>query len=236
VSGLRLGVRDYKRPRRGGLGVDAAQLRGFVLGLVVGLAVAGIVYVRDHRVRTAAAATLRPVPRQRAPDDVGLQPARAAPDADAAQGSAPRSAPGGAAQDSAADQAAAAGGAGAHGATTPAAATTVGRFDFYQMLPRAQVLVPAHEHLTHVQPGAPVQQPGTYFLQIGSYRDAAVAEHVRAEVARLGISATVESISVGSGVWHRVRVGPVRELSALNRLRRQLQAARFDSLVVRVQD
>jgi len=221
VNGRRMGVRDYKRPHRASLGVDGAQLRGFAFGLGLGLLVAAIIYIGDHRVRVASAGPLRPVPQRRAPDELGLSRGDAA-----------------AAAATAATAATAAGAATAHaaGSDQPPAGALAGRFDFYQMLPRARVLVGAHEHLSPLAPTDPVQQPGTYFLQVGSYRDAALAEHVRAQVARLGITATVQHIAVGSDVWERVRVGPVRDLSALNRLRRALQAAKLGSLVVRVQD
>ncbi len=264
VNGRRMGLRDYKRPHGGGLRLDAAQLRGFALGLGLGLLVAAIVYIGDHRVRAAIADPLRPVPQRRAPDELGLsridagtRPAAAADAAPAAHAATPADAAdadtagqqdtetpaerSGRAAASAAVSAPAAASASARGqapagqaAAAPAA--TVGRFDFYQMLPRARVLVAAHEHISSIAPTAPVQQPGTYFLQVGSYRDAALAGRVRAEVARLGILATVQRVAVGSDVWDRVRVGPLRDLATLNRMRRQLQAAKLGSLVVRMEN
>jgi cell division protein FtsN len=44
----------------------------------------------------------------------------------------------------------------------------------------------------------------------------------------------VQRVSVDSDVWHRVRIGPIRDLPQLNRLRQQLQASDLDSLVIRV--
>jgi cell division protein FtsN len=41
---------------------------------------------------------------------------------------------------------------------------------------------------------------------------------------------------VDADVWHRVRIGPVSNLDELNKLRRQLQAADVDALVIRVGD
>ncbi len=250
MNGRRLGLRDYKRPRRAGLDIDAAQLRGFALGLMLGLAVAAVVYISDHRAHAVTAEQLRPVPQQRAPDDLGLPPIHAASDGDGARAAAPDvaatpgtvAAPGSVAADSVVPDSATADSAAADRAAAGRAAgggqppPTIGRFDFYQMLPRAQVLVSPHEHVSHVAPAAPVQQPGTYLLQIGSYRDGAVAERVRSQAARLGITATVQRITVGSDVWHRVRVGPLHDLSELNRLRKQLQDAGLGSLVVRVED
>ena len=111
-----------------------------------------------------------------------------------------------------------------------------GSYDFYRMLPKFEVVVPEHEHGSRVAPAAPVEQPGTYFLQVGSYRDSAVAERIRAQLAKLDIQSSVQRVAVDNDVWHRVRIGPIRDLSQLNRLRQRLEAADLDSLVVRVDD
>lgn len=125
-------------------------------------------------------------------------------------------------------------------ATAPAdaseAGTQAGGYDFYQMLPKFEVVVPEHEHGSRVAPAAPVEQPGTYFLQVGSYRDDAVAQRIRAQLAKLDIDSSVQRVAVDNDVWHRVRIGPIRDLGQLNRLRQRLQAADLDSLVVRVDD
>jgi cell division protein FtsN len=68
--------RDYKRPRRRGLGLDVARWRDFGIGLALGLCVAGIIYVSDHRAAEVPAPD-RPMPRHAlAADPDG--PARAA--------------------------------------------------------------------------------------------------------------------------------------------------------------
>jgi len=41
---------------------------------------------------------------------------------------------------------------------------------------------------------------------------------------------------VDADVWHRVRIGPISNLDELNKLRRQLQAADVDALVIRIGD
>ena len=120
------------------------------------------------------------------------------------------------------------------GAADPAAGAALPKFDFYQMLPRSQVLIPAHESETHLPAGAPLDRPGTYFLQIGSYRDAAVADRVRAQVEKLGVTVSVQRIVVDAATWHRVRVGPIRDLAVLNRVRHQLQAGNLQAMIVRV--
>jgi cell division protein FtsN len=59
---------------------------------------------------------------------------------------------------------------------------------------------------------------------------------VRAQLARQDITANVQRIAVDADVWHRVRIGPVKDLGQLNRLRDQLQRADLDTLLIRVED
>jgi cell division protein FtsN len=83
---------------------------------------------------------------------------------------------------------------------------------------------------------AKVERPGVYVLQAGSYRNEADADRVRAQLSMQGIDAKVQRVAVDSDVWHRVRIGPVTKLEDLNKLRKQLQAADVDALVIRVGD
>jgi hypothetical protein len=132
----------------------------------------------------------------------------------------------------------AAGVAGAAGGSgTDAAAGALGsdgKYDFYQMLPKFEVVVPEKERGSRVAPAAQVDRPGIYFLQGGSYRDVDVAERIHAQLGKLGIDATVQRVAVDTDVWHRVRIGPIKDLAQLNRLRQQLHASDLDSLVIRV--
>jgi hypothetical protein len=132
----------------------------------------------------------------------------------------------------------AAGVAGAAGGSgTDAAAGALGsdgKYDFYQMLPKFEVVVPEKERGSRVAPAAQVDRPGIYFLQVGSYRDVDVAERIHAQLGKLGIDATVQRVAVDTDVWHRVRIGPIKDLAQLNRLRQQLHASDLDSLVIRV--
>jgi cell division protein FtsN len=118
--------------------------------------------------------------------------------------------------------------------TPPPTALDESEFSFYQRLPSFEVVVPEKERTARVSGAAKVEQPGTYFLQVGSYKDQTEAERVRAQLAREDIEATVQRIAVDSDVWHRVRVGPIKDLAQLNRVRQQLKAADHDSLVIRV--
>ena len=110
------------------------------------------------------------------------------------------------------------------------------KYDFYEMLPKFEVVVPEKERGTRTAPAAQIDRPGVYFLQVGSYRDQEVAERIRAQLTKLGVDSTVQRVAVDSDVWHRVRIGPIRDLARLNRLRQQLHASDLDSLVVRVDE
>jgi cell division protein FtsN len=112
------------------------------------------------------------------------------------------------------------------------------KYDFYEMLPNFEVVVPEKDK--EVKRGLPatarIDRPGVYVLQAGSYRNQSDAERVRAQLSLQGIDAKVQRVAVDSDVWHRVRIGPVTNLDQLNKLRKQLQSADFDALVIRVGD
>jgi len=112
------------------------------------------------------------------------------------------------------------------------------KYDFYQMLPNFEVVVPEKDKdvKRDLPAAAKIERPGVYVLQAGSYRNEADADRVRAQLALQGIDAKVQRVAVDADVWHRVRIGPVSNLDELNKLRRQLQAADVDALVIRVGD
>jgi SPOR domain len=203
VSRQRLTGRDYKHKRRTNFGLDLAQLSVFGIGLAAGLAVAGLVYIADHRASDSPPVASRPMARKSGIGDPG---AAAVP-----------------------------GAAGGGGMDAAASATgSEGKYDFYQMLPKFEVVVPEKERGARVAPAAQIDRPGIYFLQVGSYRDVDVAERIHAQLGKLGIDATVQRVAVDADVWHRVRIGPIKDLAQLNRLRQRLHASDLDSLVIRV--
>jgi cell division protein FtsN len=105
------------------------------------------------------------------------------------------------------------------------------------MLPNFEVVVPERDRdVKRDLPAARIERPGVYVLQAGSYRNLPDAERVRAQLALQGIESKVQRVAVDNDVWHRVRIGPISDLAELNRLRRQLQAAEIDGLVIRVGD
>lgn len=110
-------------------------------------------------------------------------------------------------------------------------------YGFYEMLPKSEVVIPENaEEATPALPNAPIERPGVYVLESGSYRNPDDAERMRAKLARLGVDASIQRVTVGTTVIHRVRIGPIDALSTLNRTRATLRAADIDVVVIRVGD
>jgi cell division protein FtsN len=111
------------------------------------------------------------------------------------------------------------------------------RFDFYNLLPEMEVIVPEQEIK-----GEPtgegvkrVEEPGTYLLQAGSFRSHEQADQLRAKLALLGLETSVQTVSVNSTqTWHRVRVGPFDNLSDLNKARALLKKNGVDAILIRL--
>ena len=111
------------------------------------------------------------------------------------------------------------------------------QFDFYEMLPKFEVVVPEREKAEGPDSrSTPIERPGAYVLQAGSYRNFADADRVRAQLALQGIESKVQRVSIDNDTWHRVRIGPVSDLAELNRTRAKLRQADVEALVIRVGD
>lgn len=129
---------------------------------------------------------------------------------------------------------------------------TRSQFDFYTILPELEVVVPdpqvaaperkPAESVDRAVPDKAPQQavrvdaPGVYILQIGSFRERRDADRMKAELALLGVEAGIETVSVNQQKWHRVRVGPYRQLAQLNNARSELLANNIDFMLLKVRD
>jgi cell division protein FtsN len=110
-----------------------------------------------------------------------------------------------------------------------------GRFEFYEMLPKSEVVVPdtSDEGRPDATP-TPLGTPGVYVLQAGAYATFAEADRIKAELALLGITSQIQRIAVEDRQYHRVRIGPIENLDELNRLRQRLREAKIDAMLIRV--
>ena len=109
------------------------------------------------------------------------------------------------------------------------------RFDFYDILPQYEVVLPEVE--TAAGPSArakTVDEPGSYVLQAGSFSAANDADKLQASLALLGIESRVQRVTIDDDVYHRVRIGPITDLEKLNRIRRQLHDAHVNAMLMKV--
>ena len=97
------------------------------------------------------------------------------------------------------------------------------RFDFYTILPELEVFIPESEINTETKTNnAPKQQPPAvsggkqYLLQAGSFRNKEDAERLKANLALLGVESAIQSVSIKSDTWHRVRIGPFSNTGLLH--------------------
>jgi len=109
------------------------------------------------------------------------------------------------------------------------------QYDFYDMLPNFEVVVPEKEAVVRDVPEA-AAKAGAYVLQAGSYRKFEDADRVRAQLALQGIESNVQRVAIDNDTWHRVRIGPISDPAELERVRSRLKEAEVDFLVVRVGD
>lgn len=109
------------------------------------------------------------------------------------------------------------------------------RYDFFTVLPEMEVVVPDQELSRGSSPGVtePLTGPGSYILQVGSFKSAADAEQLKARLALLGHVAEIQLVTVNDETWHRVRIGPVQGARSADEIRRTLLDNGFDTLVMK---
>jgi len=110
-------------------------------------------------------------------------------------------------------------------------------FDFYSLLPKMEVLVPETEITSRIAKEQLKQTPsekGAYYLQAGAFKDIQAADRMKAGLALLGIESKIESVTLESGVWHRVRIGPFDDTKQMNKVRSLMKANSISSIMVKV--
>ena len=97
--------------------------------------------------------------------------------------------------------------------------------------PAAKVKDP-REHWAYRRP----QRPELPAVQDAAWSRNPIDRFVLARLEREGITAAVQRVALDADVWYRIRIGPIRDLGQLNRVRQQLQAAEIATLVIRVEE
>ena len=123
------------------------------------------------------------------------------------------------------------------------------RFEFYKILPEMEVVVreekegawpaqPPRPPASTTAP-APAPQPepikGRYLLQVASFPRHADADRLKAQLALLGLQATIQTVEIHGGqTWHRVRVGPFSDRGEIASVRQRLQANGIEAVLLKL--
>jgi cell division protein FtsN len=109
------------------------------------------------------------------------------------------------------------------------------QFDFYEMLPKFEVVVP--QGGSGARGGStqqPSGKPGTFILQAGSFRNPADADRRRALIALRGVESRIQKVTIDKDTWHRVLIGPVSGRQKLEDTQSKLRQEGIDPLTIRV--
>ena len=91
------------------------------------------------------------------------------------------------------------------------------KFNFYTILPELEILIPESETRPpkHQPTNGTTEDGKKYVLQAGSFKNKNDAERLKASLALLGFVAHIQSVTVNSTPWHRVRIGPYSQSNDL---------------------
>lgn len=118
------------------------------------------------------------------------------------------------------------------------------RYDFYTILPEMEVLIPDEEisppessvsKRPKVVETAAEYRQSSYMLQMGSFRRNSDAERRKAQLALIGIEATIQAVNAGSReALYRVRSGPYSSRQRIADVRARARQNNIDSLAIKL--
>jgi cell division protein FtsN len=119
------------------------------------------------------------------------------------------------------------------------------QYDFYELLPEMEVVVPEEEDQgpslqlqksTKEEPAstAATIPAGAFYLQAGSFQERGRADELKAKLLELGFKCDIQEVSVNNlDVYHHVRVGPFIDLEALNKSKQKLGELGIETQMVK---
>ena len=109
------------------------------------------------------------------------------------------------------------------------------KFDFYTILPELEVAIPEQELVKANKETTNTSITNEkYILQAGSFKSYSEADRLKARLALEGIEANIQKVKINAtDTWHRVRIGPLKNISQLNKTRRRLRSLGIASIVVK---
>ncbi len=107
------------------------------------------------------------------------------------------------------------------------------KYNFYKLLPKLEVFIPEDEtRPPEIKPKKPskhiakkssekassekISKGKQYVLQVGSFKNLDDAEKLKANLAFLGLEASIQHITINNQLWHRVRFGPYSDKQQLS--------------------
>jgi len=110
-------------------------------------------------------------------------------------------------------------------------------FDFYNLLPEMEVLIPEQEIAAEREKNTSGEQV-VYDLQVGSFRQFEDADRLRAKLALMNFESHIQRITITGSynseqTWFRVRVGPFKSARKMGKVRNQLRNKALDSIVLK---
>jgi len=114
------------------------------------------------------------------------------------------------------------------------ASSTKPKFDFYTILPELEVAIPEQELLKSTNDSSGTKSTQQYMLQAGSFKKFEEADKLKARLALQGIEAAIQKVKINdTDTWHRVRMGPLNNVKALNQTQLRLRNLGIASIVVK---
>jgi cell division protein FtsN len=103
--------------------------------------------------------------------------------------------------------------------------------DFYTILPETESTVTVKE----INDADITIKQESYFLQVGSFKNESDADNLKAQLALQGFEAIVQTANIpDKGIWHRVRVGPLNNIDAINKTRNELTTNNFNADLIKI--
>lgn len=108
------------------------------------------------------------------------------------------------------------------------------RFDFYSILPGTETKVSIEEASNMIAPQGSANAQ-TYYLQVSAFKSETEADALKAKLALYGVEAKVQAASIPEkGVWHRVRVGPLKSAEQISRTKSNLISNGYNADLIKI--
>ncbi len=111
------------------------------------------------------------------------------------------------------------------------------KFDFYTILPEVEIILPQAQSTKEKKDAKPTvpEKNVSYVLQAASFAKFEDADRLKAELTLNGLSTHIQKVTIeGRGEYHRVRLGPFRNLDELDAAHQRLRKLGIQALRLKV--